>query len=106
MPMNMSPFVGSFGMQGQMTMAIPNQMGGIYGIMGPQPNQFEPEQPLLKTMLQQPPQRRRTLNDIETSDRYGKKFKKDTSKGFMQLLNSGNIDGSFTGSFLYFSTIH
>ena len=41
----------------------------------------------------------------KTSERYGKKMKKDTSQGFMQLLNSGSIDGSFTGSFLYFSTI-
>ena len=32
------------------------------------------------------------------------KSTKDTSQGFMQLLNSGNIDGSFTGSFLYFFT--
>ena len=40
-----------------------------------------------------------------TSDRYRKLSKKDTSQGFMQLLNSGNIDGSFTGSFLYFPQI-
>ena len=42
----------------------------------------------------------------ETSDRYGKISEKDTSQGFMQLLNSGNIDGSFTGSFLYLSRAH
>ena len=41
----------------------------------------------------------------DTSDRYRKLSKKDTSQGFMQLLNSGNIDGSFTGSFLYFQQI-
>ena len=41
----------------------------------------------------------------DTSDRYRKLSKKDTSQGFMQLLNSGNIDGSFTGSFLYFPQI-
>ena len=39
------------------------------------------------------------------SDRYGKISKKDTSQGFMQLLNSGSIDGSFTGMFLYFQQI-
>ena len=30
---------------------------------------------------------------------------KDTSQGFMELLNVGNIDGSFEGSFLYFAKI-
>ena len=43
-----------------------------------------------------------TDETYETSDRYRKISKKDTSQGFMQLLNSGNIDGSFTGSFLFF----
>ena len=49
-----------------------------------------------------------TLGSIgyETSDRYRKISKNDTSQGFMQLLNSGNIDGSFTGSFLYFPQIN
>ena len=36
----------------------------------------------------------------------GYETKNYTSQGFMQLLNSGNIDGSFTGSFLYFPQIN
>ena len=47
-----------------------------------------------------------TLLDTKMpSDRYGKISKKDTSQGFMQLLDSGSIDGSFTGMFLYFPQI-
>ena len=34
-----------------------------------------------------------------------KNSNKDTSQGFIQLLNVGSIDGSFEGSFLYFSKI-
>ena len=34
-----------------------------------------------------------------------KNSNKDTSEGFTQLLNVGSIDGSFEGSFLYFSKI-
>ena len=52
--------------------------------------------------------RRRMQSCCDTempSDRYGKISKKDTSQGFMQLLNSGSIDGSFTGMFLYFPQI-
>ena len=52
--------------------------------------------------------RRTHQNALDTempSDRYGKISKKDTSQGFMQLLNSGSIDGSFTGMFLYFQQI-
>ena len=47
-----------------------------------------------------------TYETYETSDRYRKISKKDTSQWFMQLLNSGNIDGSFAGSFLYFPQIN
>ena len=52
--------------------------------------------------------RRTHQNALDTemlSDLYGKISKKFTSQGFMQLLNSGSIDGSFTGMFLYFSQI-
>ena len=52
--------------------------------------------------------RRTHQNALDTeipSDRYGKISKKDTTQGFMQLLNSGSIDGSFTGMFLYFQQI-
>ena len=73
-------------------------------------NQMRPQPPFMPSIPseinQLMPQRSRTLNNIETFDRYGKKLKKDTSQGFMQLLNSGNIDGSFTGSFLYLSRAH
>ena len=34
-----------------------------------------------------------------------KNSNKDTSQGFMQLLDVGSIDGTFEGSFLYFSKI-
>ena len=52
--------------------------------------------------------RRTHRNALDTempSNRYGKISKKDTSQGFMELLNSGSIDGSFTGMFLYFLQI-
>ena len=45
-----------------------------------------------------------SLRNDEFEECFGprnKKSKQDTSQEFMHLLNSGNIDGSFTGLFLY-----
>ena len=105
MPMNMS--------QNQMSMAINlNQMRPQPPMF--MPNQCQSGQQLLKPMLQMRRQpsmsmpnqcvrRISSVSESETSDRYGKKLKKDTSQGFMQLLDVGSIDGTFEGPFLYFS---